>query len=70
MSLKSNDNNIKDKCLLITYITNLNKKKENLDTNYEILYIRKKGNPEVVMYDGSLIDDITKYISKEGRYFI
>lgn len=69
MSLKSNDNNIKDKCVLITYITNLNKK-ENLDTNYEILYIRKKGNPEVVMYDGSLIDDITKYISKEGRYFI
>ena len=45
-------------------------KKENLDTNYETLYIRKKGNPEVVMYDGSLIDDITKYISKEGRYFI
>lgn len=28
MSLKSNDNNIKDKCLLITYITNLNKKKK------------------------------------------
>lgn len=28
MSLKSNDNNIKDKCVLITYITNLNKKKK------------------------------------------
>ena len=28
MSLKSNDNNIKDKCLLITYITNLNKKRK------------------------------------------
>lgn len=45
-------------------------KKQNKDTTYTRLYIRKNGRPEKVQYDGPFIEDITPYIQETGYYYI
>lgn len=45
-------------------------KKENKDTTYTNLYIRKNGRPEKVQYDGPFMEDITPYLQEKGYYYI
>lgn len=45
-------------------------KKKNTDTVYTNLYIRKNGKPEIVVYNGKMINNITPYIQQKGYYYI
>lgn len=45
-------------------------KKKNTDTVYTNLYIRKNGKPEIVVYNGKMINNITPYIQQRGYYYI
>lgn len=46
------------------------RKVEATDVKYTHLYIRREDRKETVMYDGPMIQNITQYVQKEGRYHI
>ena len=46
------------------------RKVEATDVKYTHLYIRRNDRNLTVVYDGSMIQNITKYVQKEGSYHI
>ena len=42
----------------------------NPEFNAELEYVRREDRKETVMYDGPMIQNITQYVQKEGRYHI